>query len=189
MQDGFGASLVGIAGDLGTEDVVLEERHSAGVLHCAGIELRHEQLVVLAEGVRHAEVLVIEAEALFGFREQALSVHELGQGRAAVEAERDRAVLVGVGVGPLGVRARDERDEVGAHPRRGAEVVLTGRRRGGLHGLRVRDHLPVDGRGHGQSEGGLQIGLVETREHPLGVGRLELRVQVHRVVGRVDEPM
>ena len=35
----------------------------------------------------------------------------------------------------------------------------------------------------------LQVGLVEAREHPLGVGGFELRVQVHLVVDRVDEPV
>ena len=35
----------------------------------------------------------------------------------------------------------------------------------------------------------LQVGLVEAREHPLGVGGFELRVQVDLVVDRVDEPV
>ena len=43
------------------------------------------------------------------------------------------------------------------------------------------------GRGDGDVEGGLEVGLVEAGEHPLGVGGLELRVQVHLVVDRVDE--
>ncbi len=189
VQDRLGAPLVGVAGDLGPEDVVLEERHRAGILHRARVELRHEQLVVLAEGIRHTEVLVVEAEALLGLREETLGVHELGEGRAAVEAEGDRPVLVGVAVGPLGVRTRDERNEIGAHPWGGAEEVLTGRCSGGLHCFGIRDHLPVGGGGDRQIEGGLEIGLVEAREHPLGVGRLELRVQVHRVVGRIDEPV
>ncbi len=174
VQDRLGSPLVGIAGDLGPEDVVLEERHRAGIFHRSRVELRHEQLVVLPERVRDAEILVVETEALLGLREQTLGVHELGEGRAAVEAERDRAMLVGVGVGPLGIRTRDERDEVGAHPRGGTEDVLTGRCRGGLHGLGVRDHLPFGRCGDRQIEGGLEIGLVEAREHPLGVGCLEL---------------
>ena len=37
------------------------------------------------------------------------------------------------------------------------------------------------------SNGRLQVGLVEAGEHPLGVGGLELRVEVDRVVDRVDE--
>ena len=56
-----------------------------------------------------------------------------------------------------------------------------------VHGRAVGDDLPVRGRGDGDVEGGLQVGLVEAREHPLGVGGLELRVQVHLVVDGVDE--
>jgi hypothetical protein len=51
----------------------------------------------------------------------------------------------------------------------------------------VGDHLPVRGRGHRDVEHGLEIGLVEAGEHPLGVGGLELGVQIHRFVDRVDE--
>ena len=36
---------------------------------------------------------------------------------------------------------------------------------------------------------GLQVGLVEAGVHPLGVGGLELRVQVDLAVDRVDEPV
>ena len=43
------------------------------------------------------------------------------------------------------------------------------------------------GRGHPHIERGLQIGLVEAGEHPLGVGGFELRVQVGLIVHRVDE--
>ena len=42
-------------------------------------------------------------------------------------------------------------------------------------------------RGDGDVEGCLQVGLVEAREHPLGVGGFELGVQVHLAVDRVDE--
>ena len=48
------------------EDVVLEEGDGAGVLHRAGVELGHEQLVVLAERVRAVELLLEEVEALLG---------------------------------------------------------------------------------------------------------------------------
>ena len=44
-------------------------------------------------------------------------------------------------------------------------------------------------RGDGDLEGGLPVGLVEAREHPLGVGGFELRVQVDLAVDRVDEPV
>ena len=79
---------------LRAEDVVLEERHRAGVLHRAGVELGHEQLVVLAERVRIAEVAVEEVEALLGLGEEPLGVQVLGQRCAAEEAQRDVAVLV-----------------------------------------------------------------------------------------------
>ena len=67
-----------------------------------------------------------------------------------------------------------------------ANVCTTVRRRLDDRGA-VGDDLPVRGRGDDDVEGGLQVGLVEAREHPLGVGGLELRVQVHLVVDRVDE--
>ena len=186
MQDRLGAPLVGCAGHLAAEDVVLEERHRAGVLHGARVELGHEQLVVLAERVRDAEVLVVEVEALLGLGEQPLGVHVLGQRRAAEDAERDVAVLVGVDVVPARVRPGDQRREVGAHPRGGGEGVH--RRPSTAHAVgAVGDDLPVRRRGHRDVEGGLQVGLVEAGEHPLGVGRLELRVQVDLVVDRVDE--
>ena len=82
VQHRLGAPLVGRAGDLAAEDVVLQEGHGAGVLHRAGVELGHEQLVVLAERVRHAEVVVVEAEALLGLGEQPLGVHELARAMA-----------------------------------------------------------------------------------------------------------
>jgi len=61
-----------------------------------------------------------------------------------------------------------------------ADLVLLG-------GGAVGDDLPVRGRGGDDLEGGLEVGLVEAGEHALGVGGLELRVQVDVVVGRVDE--
>ena len=44
-------------------------------------------------------------------------------------------------------------------------------------------------RGDDDVEGGFEVGLVEAGEHPLGVGRFELGVQVHLAVHRVDEPV
>ena len=40
-----------------------------------------------------------------------------------------------------------------------------------------------------QGEDGLQVGLVEAGVDPLGVGHLELAVQVDLVVDRVDQPV
>ncbi|GAB3875411.1 hypothetical protein GCM10029964_019520 [Kibdelosporangium lantanae] len=53
----------------------------------------------------------------------------------------------------------------------------------------VGDNLPVVRRGHRERVHGLEVGLVEAGEHPLRVRGLELRVQVHGVVDRVDEPV
>ena len=188
MQHGLGAPLVRGAGHLAAEDVVLQERHRAGVLHGAGVELRNEQLVVLAERIGHTEIGVVEVEALLGLGEQPLGVHELRQRGTAEDAQRDVPVLVGVGIPPHGVRPGDQRHQVGAHLRGGGEGVygqIAVAVDGG--GGAVGDHLPVRGRGHHHVEGGLEVRLVETGEHPLGVGGLELRVQIHLAVHRVDE--
>ena len=48
---------------------------------------------------------------------------------------------------------------------------------------------PVQRRGDHDVEGGLEVGLVEAREHPLGVGGFELRVQVDLAVDGIDEPV
>jgi hypothetical protein len=184
VQHRFGAALIAVPGHLGPEDVVLQEGHRAGVLHGACVELRHEQLVVLAEGIGDSEVAVIEAEALLGFGEQPLGIHVFGQRGAAEDAQWDLAVLVGVDVVPAGVRPGDQGHQVGAHLRGGGEGVHAVLRR--FRGT-VGNHLPVCGRRHGDGEGGLEVGLVEAGEHALGVGRLELRVQVHLVVDGVDE--
>ncbi|SHW85491.1 Uncharacterised protein [Mycobacteroides abscessus subsp. abscessus] len=171
VQHGLGAPLVRVARDLGAEDVVLQERHGAGVLHGTRVELGHEQLVVLAERVRRAEVLVVEGESLLGLGEQPLGVHELGQRRAAEDAQRNVPVLVGVDVVPPRVRPGDQRGQVRAHLRGGGEGVLAVS--GGRAGA-VRDHLPVRGRGDCHIEGRLEVRLVEAGEHPLGVGGFEL---------------
>ena len=175
---------------LAAEHVILEKRHRAGVLHRPGVELGNKQLVVLAESVRDGEVLVVEAEALLGLRENPLVVHELGQRAAAEDAERNFAVLVRVDVVPARIRPRDQRHQIGAHSRRRDEgmhidavVLHDGSRRA------VGHHLPVRGRGHDHVERGLDVGLVEAREHPLRVCGFELRVQVHLVVDRIDEAM
>ena len=189
VQHGLGAPLVGRAGDAAAEDVVLEEGHRAGVLHRARVELRHEQLVVLAERVPDAEVAVVEVEALLGLGEQPLGVHVLGERGAAVDAQGDGlpGTVVDVLVAPLRVRARDQRHEVGAEDLGGGETVHRGRT--GLLDLggRVRDDLPGGGCGDGEGVAGLEVRLVEAGEHPLGVRGLELRVEVDGAVDGVDE--
>ena len=175
MQQRLGAPLVGGAGHLAAEHVVLKEGHRACVLHSAGIELRNEQLVVLAERIRHTEVAVVEVETLFGFGEQPLGVHERRQGGPAEQAQRNLAVFVGIDVIPAGVRSGDQCHQVGAHRRGGGEGVHPGcatvldRR-----GRAVGDHLPVRRSGDGDVEGCLEIRLVKAGEHPFGVRGLEL---------------
>jgi hypothetical protein len=155
-----------------------------GVLHGAGVELGHEQLVVLAEGVPVAEHPVVEVEALLGDREQVVGLQVLHQRAAAVDAERDAVVLVV----HRGVRTGDQRGDVGRDARRlgegpGAGLALGG---AGLHGAVADDH-PVPGGVHDQAEHRLEVGLVEAGVHPVGVEGLELRVEVDRAVDRVDE--
>ena len=61
-----------------------------------------------------------------------------------------------------------------------------------MHGLgcrRIADDLPGGRSGHRELEGGLEIGLLEDREDATAVRHLELRVQVHLAVDRVDEPV
>ncbi len=93
-------------------------------------------------------------------------------------------------VGEAGVRAGDERDDVArqrcglgeAHHRRpvlSAAVAFRAR----------ADGQPAVGDGDVDREPSLQVGLVEAGEHPVGIERLELGVDVDRVVDRVDEAM
>jgi hypothetical protein len=194
VQHGLVAPLVEEAGDAAAEDVVLEERDGAGVLHRARVELRDEQLVVLAERVPDAEAAVVEVEALLGLGEQPFGVHVLGERGAAVDAERDGSprrsnTVVDVLVAPLGVGPGHERYQVGAHDLGGGEAVDSGGT-GPLdlrHG--VRDDLPLRRRGDREGVAGLEVGLVEAGEHALAVGRLELGVEVDGAVHRVDEPV
>ena len=123
VQHRLGAPLVGSPSDLAAEDVVLEERHRARVFHCAGVELGNEQLIVFAERVRQTKVLVVEAKSLLSLGEQPLGVHVLRQRGPAVDAQRDLPVFVDVGVLPFGIRAGDQRHQIGAHPRSGGKSV------------------------------------------------------------------
>ncbi|MBG9885326.1 hypothetical protein ABE10_01725, partial [Bacillus toyonensis] len=195
MEDRHDAPLLDGVGDLAAEDVGLGEGHRAGVLHRAGIELRDEELVVLGEGVRDAELLFVIGEALAGLVEDVLRVEVLPQALAPVDAEGNDASR---GAGELGERglvgAGDDRGDVGRDPRSGLEtpgrdagragrVVVQDRLgRGG-----VGDDLPRRGRGDRELEGGLEVGLLEHREDTTRVGDLELGVEVDLAVDRVDE--
>ena len=81
-------------GDARPEHVRLRERHAAGVLHRAGRELGHEELVVLAEHVRVPEALLEEVEALPGELEELVGIEVLDERLPAVDAQRDAAVVL-----------------------------------------------------------------------------------------------
>ncbi len=188
VQDRRGAGLVRGVGHLGPEHVLVAQGDGARVLHRAGVELRHEQLVVLGERVGEVELLLEVVEALLGDLEDRLGVEELAQRGPAVDAQRHLLLAVLVAVEDPDVGAGDERGDVRGDPagRReppdpGVALAL------GLGGGRVGDHDPVGGRGHGEGERGLEVGLLEGGEDPAGVRHLELGVQVGLAVDRVDE--
>ncbi len=187
VQDRLGPPLPAGLGDLRAEDVVLQERHTTGVLHRSGVELGDEELVVLAERVTVVEHPVVEVEPGLGDREDLVRVEELGQGLPAVQAEVDPVVVVP----DLVVGAGDQRGDVGRDDRRGLEEPQRPPGAGvrGLQPASVRDTRPA-GRGHHRElEYRLQVRLVETGVHPVGVIGLELGVQVAGTVDRVDEPV
>ena len=122
VEDHLGAELVEGAVLAAAREVLVAERDAPGVLHRAHVVLRHEQLVVLAERVGVAEGLLEELEALLGDLDQLVGVEVLDQRLAAVEAERDVAVLAGVGVLHLVVLAGDQGGDVGRHRLGGLEA-------------------------------------------------------------------
>ncbi|CAB4710077.1 unannotated protein [freshwater metagenome] len=189
MQDHRAAELVERARLTRAGEVLVAQRHAAGVLHRAHVVLRHVELVVLAERVGVVEGLLEELEAGLGELDQLVDVEELHQRLTAVVTERDLAVLAGVDVLHLVVLAGDDRGDVGRHrlgrlevPHRDAVGDRLGLRAGG-----VGDDLPVGGCRHVEGEGCLEVGLLEGRVHPSGVGHLELRVEVDAVVDGVHE--
>ena len=99
-----------------------------GALHRAGVELRDEGLVVVAERVAHPEQPVELVEALPRDREDLLGVVvELAGDRGArAQAERDAVVLVAdhvVRPGDQGDQVRRQRQRLGEHPLPGSTSV------------------------------------------------------------------
>ena len=189
------------AGHLGREEQRVPEGDAARVLHRAGVELRHERLVVVAERVADAEQPVHLVEPLPGQGEQLVGVgiELLGQAGACREAQRDAVVLVGDEV----VRPGDERHEV---RRQGRGLVEDPRPRLHLPARAVGHDDPVHGGADGQPVGRLEVGLVEAREHAgrgvheghavdvvAPVGRVHAAVQALPVVAephdRVDDEL
>ena len=193
VQDGDRAALTQRLSHLGTEDESLQEGHAARVLHRTGVELGHEQLIVLLERVGGLELVLVELEALTGQLKHVLSVHERHEGLAGVDSQRNDATLaVGQLAGDLIVGARHNSGNVRRHARGRLEgpslratatALLLLNLRLGL----VRNNHPVRRYAHDELELSLQVGLLENGEHAAGIRHLKLRVQIHFTVGGVHE--
>ena len=184
VEDGLRAPLVGRVGHLGAEDVLVADGDRARVLHRARVELRDEELVVLGERVGVVELLLEPVEALPGDVEDVLGVEVLGERGPAVDPERHPLAVLLVDRVDRVVRAGDQRGDVRGDPRGRLELPDVAL---GLGRRRVGDHRPAGGRGHGEGEGALEVGLLEDGEDPPRVRHLELGVQVRLLVHRVDE--
>ena len=189
VQDRVVPAFVGGVGRPGAEQVLVADRHAAGVLHGPGVELGDEDLGVVGERVGEAEVLLEDLETGFGDGEQPVGVQVLDQRLAAGERQRDLGCHTGVAVGDGVELAGHQRGDVGGdrRGRRKAEPAQAVALRRGGDGGGVGEHRPGFGGDHGELEGGLQVGLLEAGVHPAGVGGLELGVQVDPAVHWVDE--
>ena len=193
MQNGDSAALTQSLRNLGTEDVSLQVGHAARVLHRTGVELGHEQLIVLLERVRGLELLLVELEALAGQLKHVLSIHERHEGLTGVHTQRNHATLrVGQLAGDLLVGASHNRGNVRRHARGRLEepslrAAATAFLLLNLHLGLVRHNHPVRGYAHDELKLSLQIGLLKDGEHAAGVRHLKLGVQVHFTVGGVHE--
>jgi hypothetical protein len=159
------------------------EGDRAGVFHRAVQEVRHQQLVVLLELVRNAEVLVEEGQAGLGVLEP---VGRLDLRRHRLAREQAHRVLA-AGVFPDLVRAGVHREVVRAEFFRAREgPALAVGRASTLVSRLVDTTTQSAGAVTVTCVGGLQVGLVEHREHLVRGGRLEVRVGVDAAVDRVD---
>src|SRR5699024_12264441 len=89
VTDGCSAALVAVTRCLGCKNVLIADGDSAGVLHRASIKFRDEDLIVLAEWVRHTEVAVVPIKALLRFGKQTLRIKIFSRRTAAVESKRN----------------------------------------------------------------------------------------------------
>jgi hypothetical protein len=184
VQDRLRPSLALGVGDLGAEHVRLEEGDARRVLHGARVELGHEHLVVLLEGVLVIEHPLVEVEPLRGDLDDLVRVEVLGEGLAAIDAEIDAAVRAALHV----VRPRDHCGDVGGQQQGRREGPVARLPLGRLlHRRRVGDHQPSGGGAHVEREDRLEVGLVEARVDAVGVERLEVGEEVHAAVDGVDE--
>src|SRR5699024_1197628 len=124
VQDRIRAGLIHVVAGLRREYILIADGDTACVFHGAGVELRNENLVILAKGVRETEICVVEIKTLLGFGEQTLRIQMLCQRSAAVQPQRDfelrgwlafgvRGELTSPGVSDLKVRPRAYGNEVG----------------------------------------------------------------------------
>ena len=168
------------------EDHPLRVGDAAHILHRAHVELGHEDLVVLPEGVAKVEEVGVETEPLAGDLEKLVGVEVLLQRGAAEDAQRGvLPAVVEAHVGPGG-----EREQVGAEARR--RLKPPPRARAALDRLRlgggvVAHDFPLRRRGHGQVVGRLEVGLVEAGQQAVRVVGLEVGVEVLRAVFGIDE--
>mmetsp|Transcript_16547 Transcript_16547/g.32295 ORF Transcript_16547/g.32295 Transcript_16547/m.32295 type:complete len:511 (+) Transcript_16547:1499-3031(+) len=174
-------------------EVVLREGDAPNVLHGSFVELGHKQLVVLVEGIRNREEVLVVSQPLFGQSEEVFCVQERRHALAAVQPERHSPVVVVVL--KTAVRPSHQSEEVGGYGRGAAEPV---RDRGAalcllvhmpllLHPHPVSNDSPGRVSGDSQLQGRPDIRLVEARQHPVALERLKVGVHVLVAVSWVDE--
>jgi hypothetical protein len=184
VLDGAGPDQQRVVRGAPPEQPVVADRHTAGVLHRAGVELRDEHLVVLTERVSQPEEAVVPVQPLPGEREDLLGppVQRTLQRAARMDRQRDTVVLGAA----RDVRAGADRHEVRRERRRDRQHP---RSRFGMRRRTVPDDGPVPRRRHRDGVRGLEVGLVETAEHPGGGGEERVPVEVGLAVRRVDCPV
>jgi len=185
VEDGLGAAPALAFGGRVTEDHVLVVGNGADVLHRTGIELRHEDLVVLVEGERVAEEVGVEFEPLFRDFENLVVVEVSEQRLADVEPQ----LQVAVAVSHHPVRPGDEREEVGAEGWGLGELPLGAAVRPWFppHCSGVGNYLPFAGSAHGEAVAGLNVRLVEAGKEPVRFEGFEVGVEVLPPIFGVDE--
>ena len=185
VEDHLGAPEALVLGRRVAEDHALGVGDRADVLHRAEVELGHEDLVVLVEGVRVSEEVGEERQPLLGHLEQLVLIEVRRERAAAVEAERDPVVVVAHDV----VRAGDQREQIGREAfgplEAAAQPPVRQLLARGLAG--VRHELPLGGCIDGERVARLEVGLVETGKEAVAVVRLEVGVEVLAAVLGVDE--
>src|SRR5438309_8354581 len=94
VQDRLGpASQLGLTRAT-SKDVRLVERDASGILHGSHVEFRHEELVVLVEGVRESKIAVEEVQPGAGYFEdlERLLLDPLRQRFATPDGDGDAAM-------------------------------------------------------------------------------------------------